>query len=144
MILMMLVIVALLGWLFFAQVTLFTQSNRLSLTDSGRLLATFPKESIVQIKPGQAALLRLRSDPNEKSTAIPALVFSIDTQNNQAEIVLLGENIPPELAPGDIQGEVSVEVNRVTPISLVLQALGYRVAQREVPVSPQSFEEFNP
>ncbi len=141
---MMLVIIALLAWFFFAQVTLFAQSSQLSLTDDGRLLATFPKESIGQIKPGQAAILRLLSDPNEKSIAIPALVYSIDSQNNQTEIVLVGENIPPELVTGDIQGEVSVEVNRVTPISLVLQAMGYRTAQREVPVSPQSFEEINP
>jgi hypothetical protein len=82
MILMILVIISLIFWFFFAKVTLYARSSAIRLTDNGRLLVTFPKETIGQIKLGQAAMLRLRSDSNGKIVGIPAIVFSIDTQNN--------------------------------------------------------------
>ena len=141
---MILVIIALIFWFFFAKVTLYARSSAIRLTDNGRLLVTFPKETIGQIKPGQAAMLRLRSDSNGKIVGIPAIVFSIDTQNNQVEAVLLNANIPTELSPGDIQGDVSIEVANVTPVSLVVKAIGNGTAQQEVPVSPQVNEERNP
>jgi hypothetical protein len=144
MILMILVIISLIFWFFFAKVTLYARSSAIRLTDNGRLLVTFPKETIGQIKPGQAAMLRLRSDSNGKIVGIPAIVFSIDTQNHLVEAVLLSENIPTEISPGDLQGEVSIEVANVTPVSLVVQAIGNGTAQQEVPVSPQLNEERNP
>ncbi len=135
---MILVVIALIVWFFFARVTIYVRSSAIRLTDNGRLLVTFPKETIGQIKRGQAAMLRLRSDSNRTTVGIPAIVFSIDTQNNQAENVLLGKNIPPELSPGDLQGDVSIEVAHVTPASLVIQAIGNGTTQPEVPIRAPS------
>jgi hypothetical protein len=140
-ILVMIAIAALILWFFFARVTLYQNSSSFSLTENGRLQVTFPKETMAQIRPGQAAILRLRLDPNQKPVGIPAVVFSTDQQKNQAEILLVSDELPVDLSPGNLQGVLSVEVAYVTPVSLVLNATGNRAIQREIPVSPQSIEE---
>ena len=143
-ILAMVAVAALIFWFFFARVTLFENSIGMELSEGGRLIASFPKESIDRLRAGQGAIVRLRSDTNGNATTLPAVVFSVDTQNNQAEIILVGEVIPSELSPQDFKGQVSVEVAYVTPISLVLRATGYTTAQREIPVSPQTIERPTP
>ncbi len=144
MVLAIVAVVALIVWFFFASVTLFAQSNSLRLTEAGRVLATFPKEVMQQIKPGQAAILRLSSKSDEKPVVIRTVVFSVDSQKNQAEILPVSEDIPVEISPGDLQGNISVEVAYITPVSLVLRTAGYGVDQRKMPVSPQSTQESNP
>ena len=144
MVLAIVAVAALIVWFFFASVTLFAQSTSLRLTDTGRVLVTFPKEVIQQIKPGQAAVLRLTSNSDEKPVVIQTVVFSVDNPKNQAEILPVSEDIPPEISPGALQGNISVEVAYITPVSLVLRTAGYGVDQRKVPVSPQSTQESNP
>lgn len=141
MILAISVIIALVVWFFFARVTLYESSNAVQLTETGRLLVTFPKEAISRVRPGQAAILRIQEDPNQRAAAIPAIVFATDAQNGQAEILILDNDLPVDISPGELQGLVSVEVAYVTPVSLVLQATGGRTLSREVPVSPQTLEE---
>ncbi len=141
MILAISVIIALVVWFFFAKVTLYESSNAIQLTDSGRLLVTFPKETINRVRPGQPAILRVQQDPNQRAAAIPAIVYGSDSQNGQAEILILGDDLPTDITPGELQGLVSVEVAYVTPVSLVLQATGGRTVSRDVPVSPQTLEE---
>ena len=142
MILAMLAVTALILWFFFARVTLFANSSSILLTENGRLLVKFPKEALGQIRPGQAAILRLRTDPNQKPVAIPAVVFSLDEQNGEAEVLILDSQVPIEISPGALEGVVSVEVAYVTPVSLVLRATGNNVGQgNNVPVSPQTIKE---
>lgn len=141
MILAMAVIVALVLWFFLAKVTIYENSDALQLTEEGRLLAAFSKETIGQIHPGQAALLRLQQDPGQQAVAIPAIVFSTDSQSGQAELLFLGDDLPADISPGELKGLVSVEAAYVTPVSLLLHAAGYRSVTREVPVSPQSLED---
>lgn len=126
---MILVIISLIFWFFFAKVTLYARSSVIRLTDKGLLQVSFPKETMGQIKPGQEAMLRLRSASDGKIVAIPAIVFSIDTQNNQVETVLLSKNFRSELLQGDLQGDVSIEVAHITPVSLVVQAIGNGTTQ---------------
>lgn len=140
-ILAMAAIVALVLWFFFAKVTIFENSDAIQLTEQGRLLVAFPKETIGQIRPGQAALLRLQQEAGQQNAAIPGMVFSTDAQSGQAEILIIGEDLPVDLTPGEIKGLVSVEAAYVTPVSLLMQATGYRSVAREVPVSPQSLED---
>jgi hypothetical protein len=144
MILGILAILALIVWFFFATVTLFASTSSLQLTETGRVLAAFPKEAVKQIQPGQAAILRLTTSSDKNPVVIRTVVFSVDGENGQAEILPVSEDIPPELAAGDLQGNVSVEVAYVTPISLLLRATGYGGNVREMPVSPQSSQGINP
>lgn len=137
----MAVVVALVLWFFLARVTIYENSEAIQFTEEGRLLVTFPKETIGQIRAGQGALLRMQSGPDQSVMTIPAVVFSTDKQSGQEGILLLGDDIPDDLSPGELKGLVSVEAAYVTPVSLLLQATGYRTVAREVPVSPQSLEE---
>lgn len=140
-ILAMVAIITLILWFFFARVTMYENSDAIKMTENGRLLVAFPKEVLGQIRPGQAAILRLNLDPNQNPHAIPALVYSVDPQSGQAELLVMGNELPAEVAPGELQGLVSVEVAYITPVSLVMRTTGNTAVGREVPVSPQSIEE---
>lgn len=143
-VLAMVAVIALILWFFFARVTLFENSNDIQLTDGGRILAAFPEGSIDRIRSGQGVILRLQSDSDDISSTLPAVVFSVDRSSNQAEILLVSEGIPPDISPGALKGQVSVEVAYVTPISLVLRATGNGAAAREIQMSPRSAEGTKP
>lgn len=100
---------------------------------SGRLraVATFPAaEAIGRIRPGQTARLRLTSLPWVQYGTLMAKVTNVANEgaqgNVRVELVVQGaERFPAPLEHG-FAATLEVEVERVSPIALILRAVGRR------------------
>ena len=113
--------VALLGcwiwWFLGAGVPQYEISREVRI-EPNRFIATFPARVLDHIRPGQTATLQL------DGVTIPAKVIAIgvDAASGQVRAILLPqtENAPPVAS----HGEAAIEVERVSPASLVLRATG--------------------
>lgn len=119
-----LLMLALIAWFFFARVTLFETSQEVSFSEQGRLLATFPKETIGRVHPGQPATLRAYSASDQPPINVRAVVFDVPPGSTQAELLVTTEDIPEEFNPEGVQAQVEVEVEYVTPFTLVMRSSG--------------------
>jgi hypothetical protein len=129
---------SLLAWFFLARVTLYAHSSEILLSDNGRILATFPGETFGQIRPGQAGVLRMKDPTSGKIAPIPLLVFSLDKEKQQAEILVMENNLPVGFTDAVGKGEVNVEIDRITPFSLVMQSSGLAGNQGDVTAGSKS------
>jgi hypothetical protein len=138
MMVMMVLIALLLGWFFLAKVKIFAQSSDLHVSESSRILAVFSNNSFDQIKPGQRGTLRVKDQTNGQMIAVPLMVFALEKERKQAEMVVLSPHLPIELIPGELKGDVSVETAAVSPFSLVLRSTGFEELQGNFLPNPLS------
>jgi hypothetical protein len=119
-----LLMLLLIGWFFFARVGLYEISQEVNIDEQGRLMASFAPEVIERIRPGQPAVLRYYSPSNQPPLTIRATVFDTPPGSNQAEILVMEEELSKlPLAEGG-RGQVEVEVDSLSPFSLVMRASG--------------------
>jgi multidrug resistance efflux pump len=94
-----------------------------------RAVAEFaPPAALGRVRPGQPARLRLHGFPWAQYGSIPATVTSVAGEVRQGTVrvelaVAEGQNTPIPLQHG-LPGSVEVEVERVTPATLVLRTAG--------------------
>ena len=141
MILAVVIMILLFAWFFFAKVTLYEVSSDLTFTEDGHVLAYFPKEALRRIQLGQPVILRVYSDPDKAALTIPGLVISTEKDGEQVQIVMISEeafSLPPQ---EDLTGQAQVEVEYVTPATLVRRASGSFLNNSQFPVSPQDVDQ---
>lgn len=124
----------LIGWFFFAKVTLYEVSTTLESGADGRVLATFSGEALERLQQGQSATLRLSGSADRPGLSLPAYLFSLERGKNPVEFVIMANDTLPS---GKLSGRLEVEVERVTPAELVLRTSGRYLNQGQIPVSPQ-------
>ncbi len=118
-------IVAWFAWLVFARVTLYESSQDYQIQRDGALIVRYPQETIVGLRPGQTAIVEIRSDPNQPPQQLPAIVADTPsrTQNHLAadtvKVTLLGDKLPQ-----DATGQVKIAVESVSPLTLITRASG--------------------
>ena len=144
MILSILLMGVLLAWFFLAKVTLYENSQTLKFGDEGRLFATFSPEGQRRLRQGQSVILRLDMGPDQPVLTLPAMVFDLRSDSDQVELIILSDQIPPELQSGKINGRAEVEVEYVTPVQLLVRATGKMLVGNEIPVSPQNLQPVQP
>ena len=132
------IMLALIVWFFMAKVTLYEVGSTLEWNADGKLMATFPKESLTRLRPGMPAILRLPQGPDQPAITIPAVVFNLPREGEQVEILVLPSQVPLDTQQGKLSGQVEVEVEYVTPAELVLRTSGKYLNRSQVPVSPQT------
>jgi len=137
-ILAILLMLFLVAWFFFSRVTLYESSSDLRGEQDGFVTATFKEEALSRIRPGQAALLRLSGGTNQRPVPLEAAVFSVDRESGQVELLVLAGDLPGDLLSGKLAGQVEIEVERVTPIELVLRTSGKYLSNSDVQLSPQN------
>jgi len=98
-----------------------------------RIVAYFnPAASLGRIRPGQRARLRLEGFPWAQYGSIPATVSRVasELQNARVRVELTVQPSPKSPIPlqHGLPGEVEVEVERVSPVTLVLRVAGRLVA----------------
>jgi len=140
-VLAILILSALIAWFFLAKVTLFETSTSLTFSEEGRLMAVFPPESIKRIQPGQSAILRVSSGADQPTSNIPALVYGVDSEQKQIELLLMSSEIPEGFSNEKFSGQLEVEVEYITPAQLVLRSSGKVITRNGAPFNPQSFKE---
>jgi membrane fusion protein (multidrug efflux system) len=97
-----------------------------------RVVAAFlPAVAVGRVQPGQAARLRLDGFPWAQYGSLAATVTSVATEARDGVIrVELGlRSAPPTAMPlqHGLPGTVEVEVDRVSPATLVLRAVGHHL-----------------
>jgi hypothetical protein len=140
MVLAIIFVFALLIWFFFAKVTLYEVSSEIEITSDGRIMAIFNEEGAKRIQIGQSAILRIEGKPDEQMLTIPALVID-KNEKGKVEIYSLETNLPDTSSLEKNKGMVEVEVEYVTPVSLVLRTSGKFINQSKIPISPQTNQE---
>ncbi|MBN1149423.1 MAG: hypothetical protein JXA78_19330 [Anaerolineales bacterium] len=134
-------LLVLIAWFFLAKVTLYEISSSLSFAKNGRVIAEFPKQAIARIRSGQSAVLRLETGADQPSLTLPALVYGVERNGTQVELLIMAPDLPPEALAEGLSGQVQVEVEHITPAELVLRASGTYLGGSQIPISPQSFED---
>lgn len=140
MFLAILIMIGLLAWFTLAKVTIFENSNAIRFTEDGRLVATFSSEGINRVRQGQAAILRVSLGQDQPAIALPALVYQLEPDSDEAQVMVLGGEIPENLRSGKLSGRVEVEVEYLTPAQLLLRASGKYLGNNEIPISPQNLQ----
>ena len=104
-------------WLIAAAVPQYEISTDVRIQPN-RFIATFQPRALERVRPGQPATLTL------DGATIPAKVIAIgaDATSGQARAILLPETESP--VPRASHAEVAIEVERVSPATLVLRAAG--------------------
>jgi len=104
-----------------------------------RIVAEFPLSSVGRVRAGQTARTRLEAYPWTEYGTVPAVVESVGTEAQHAHVrVELTLHLPPSspiLLQHGLLGKVVVEVERVSPATLLLRAAGQLVRTGDVPVS---------
>jgi multidrug resistance efflux pump len=108
-----------------------------------RIVANFqPPDALGRIQPGQYARLRLEGFPWTQFGSVPAMVTGVASEVRDGKIrVELAVN--PHSAPRihlqhGLPGTVEVEVERISPASLVLRIVGHSLSTPTAPTSPAS------
>ena len=148
-------------WFFTARITFYENSQTISVTDKEVLVhkfpktgtqviraqiirerlitAEFPSDSSETIKAGQSAFVRLDGKIGKKTGLIPATVVNV-THGQDKETVILRASIDAS-APNPFKkgkgGEVKIEVEQVTPVTLVLRASGLLTETAPISYSSQ-------
>ena len=135
-------VLALLAWFFFVKVTLFEISNEVTFLPDGQAVALFPAEARARIEPGQPAVMRINLGPDQDQITLPALVIDLDPNSDEVYFLVITNEIPLDTLPEDLSGQIEIEVEYVTPFTLVRRASGTYFADTQIPVSPQESTEF--
>jgi hypothetical protein len=105
-------------WLFAGRVAQYETSTSVRV-EPNRFVATFPARVLDHVRPGQPATVEL------DGVAVPAKVAAIgmDAATSQVQVILLAAT--ERAAPASAKSaEASVEVESVSPATLVLRAIG--------------------
>lgn len=131
--------VILLLWFFLGRITLYEVSSELSLGEDGSLEAAFTQEALARLYPGQSAILRVDAGPDQPLVTAPALLVDVDDRSAVAQFLVMTEDLSSSALRGDplSRAEIEVEVEYVTPATLVLRASGKYLGGSQIPVSPQ-------
>jgi len=133
-------VIALITWFLFARVSLYAVSQEIGFDQDGRFTATFSKEEMARVRVGQGALVRIFSAADQPPLVVPGIVFDIPPGSQEAEILVMTQDLPESGLSQDATGQVEVEVERITPLALVLRTSGKYLSGKQIPVSPQTME----
>ena len=136
-----LVMISLLLWFFLVKVTIYEFSTDISYSGSDTLTARFPKDDLKKITAGQPAIIQFDLGANKPGVSLSGMVINTDSSQGTAELIILSEEITQIPLHEDISGQVQVEVEYLTPATLVRRASGMYVNNSQFPVSPQEIEE---
>jgi hypothetical protein len=126
---------ALMGWFFFAKVSLYEVGGNLSWNEEGMIAATFSKEAMPRLRQGQTATVRLDFGADQPAQTLPAYLYRLP-ENDEAVLFYLDRNdLPDSARTGKLNGQVEVEVEKVTPAQLVLRTSGKFLNQAPAPTA---------
>ncbi len=130
----------LLVWFFFARVTLYENSTSIQIRKDGQAVARFSEEGLRRIRQGQPVVVRVDQGADLPVITIPGMVYDTQKQDGQVILSLFATDLPESLLAGDLSGRAEVEVEYITPVQLLVRAMGrYLDSTNQIPVSPQTF-----
>lgn len=128
-ILLKLVLVAWVLWLVLFQIPFYQISQSAEVTPEAMLVAAFPRDTIAQIQAGQEALFVPAAESGlPESHPLRARVVEVDHASGQVWLLLLADRAAQSGFYAGLPGQVHVVVQKRSPLSLVLQAIGMDVS----------------
>jgi hypothetical protein len=137
-----LVAIAFLIWFIFARITLYESSDKIRFDIQGYIEADFPPEAISRIQIGQPAILRITINTDQSLVSIPSLVIDRDIDNGQARLIRMKDTLPEYFLESQLNGQIEVEVEHIQPVKLLLRSYNKRLANTQIPLSPQSNQDW--
>ena len=105
------------------------------------LLTSMAGLIVTGYSPAQADLT-INLGPEQDQITLPALVIDVDPNSNEVYFLVITNDVPLDTLPEDLGGQIEIEVEYVTPFTLVRRASGTYFADNQIPVSPQEASEF--
>ncbi len=131
-----------LAWFFLAQIALYEISQIVWVNEEGIIVADFPLEAQGLIWPGQPALFHPNGTIEGQASTIPAVVIDVVNQVQEervrVELLSLADPTSPIFLQSDLTGQLEIEIERVSPAILVMQATGQLLDAPQISVSPQN------
>jgi hypothetical protein len=145
-VLAMVLLSAWLAWFFLATVTIYEASETMVVSETYTTVAAdFPLETQGRIKRGQSALLHFEGAAGPHLGAVPALVTEVETRPEEdrlhAKLYPFWSIDPTDIPPEDLVGTARIEVDRISPAMLVLQATGQFIDTAQIRTSPQHLQD---
>lgn len=132
------VAIAFLIWFVFAKITLYESSEKIRFDSQGYIEADFPPEAISRIQIGQPAILKLTTNTDQSIISIPTLVIDRDAETGQARLIIMKDTLPDYFLENQLNGQIEIEVEHIQPVKLLLRSYNKRIANTQIPLSPQS------
>lgn len=112
-------------WLFTSQVTLIEYSTQASVTENGLIEATFSPNALAKIRPEQVAHIKIANSSGEQSNTLSAIVLNTPfNEENTIQLVMTEQTRANTLTNTTMILEVAIEIERVTPATLLRRAAG--------------------
>ncbi len=125
------------GWFFLARVTLYEVGSIVRVDEDDMVIAKFPPSSQGQILPRQTAIIRLNVPSEIEPIIIPAMVTGVMGENGQVELYAFWNDQPMVNPQAGLTGQVEVEVEYVSPATLVMRTTGQVLNARKVSDNPR-------
>ena len=130
--LVVLLLAAWLAWAVLAQVPMYAMAETAELTSNTQAVAHFPPDALLRIQPGQSGLLRLDDFPWGEYGTVQVSVVEVgeELQDGRFQVELRLEPEADSLIPlqSGLTGSVEIEVEQLSPITILLRTTGQRVA----------------
>jgi len=108
-------------WFFLANLSFYEASKSATINTNGAIVAQFDANAIKRLKQGQLGLFHPKSTTTS-SASIQLRITKIDTKNNKVDLWPVDPNALKNQT--ERTGQVKVEVEKVTPATLLLRAAG--------------------
>jgi hypothetical protein len=128
------------GWFLLARITIYEASASAVVARDGFVVADFPSAALERIRRGQAAWLHPVPDAGEQPVIVPAVVFDIKFSSAESIPVKLFPMLDRDPNKILLEGQkirVEIEVDSVSPASLVLRTLGLSTDMPGIALSPR-------
>lgn len=133
------------GWFFLARITFYETGQIVRVNRDGTIVADFGPGALGRLQRGQPAQLTFDNVSGDLAQTSPSIVIGVANQSQenrvQAELYILGDAIALAYLYDDLTGQVEVEVERISPATLVLRAAGLSTDSPAVSHSPQDLSE---
>ncbi len=132
------------SWFLLARMTIYEVSASAVVARDGFVLADFPSAKLERIRRGQAAWLRPVPDAAKQPVSVPAVVFDIigspSAESARVKLFPILDRDPNKILLEGQKVRVEIEVESVSPASLVLRTSGLSIDTPGVALSPRPLQ----
>ena len=148
----LIIVVGLIGlwaaWFFLAKVTLYEISEPIQVPYNEVIEANFSSQAQGHLQRGQAAFLKLDGHIGTEVGPIPAIVLGVDNQPEaqqvQTTLFVQWPLAPSVPAQDNLTGQVEVEIEQISPATLVIRSVSRGLGAPSVKFTPQDSYAIKP
>lgn len=118
-----------LAWSLLARITVYEVTEQAQLVSQSTVVAQFSAAALGRLHPGQPAQLQLESYPWLQYGTVPAVVTRVPRKHHpdgwlEVRLAIQDGSAPQISLQHGLTGAIKVEVEQVSPVTLLLRAVG--------------------